>query len=85
MTEPRDMVCGHTKYEGCPPCPCGRAVLDAWFAGQLIERATIDYEAAAEALWTWPAGQSEPSPAMKARYAKDARRAVDAAVGEETP
>jgi hypothetical protein len=40
-----------------------------------------DYDAAARALWSWPPGQSEPSAAMKARYAKDARRAVNAALG----
>ena len=66
----------HRKRSGWYSCECGAS--SAWHETKPVEP---DYEAAAESLWTWPAGQSEPSPAMKARYTKDARRAVDAALG----
>lgn len=77
MTGLRDMVCGHTKYEGCPPCPCERAVLDAWFAGQLIERATIDYEYILD--WAVDVGGLNYRPDME-----EIKDVVVAAVGEET-
>ena len=72
----RDTVCGHTKYEGCPPCPCDREVLEAWHNGELIERVSLDYEAAAKALW--PYFPKEKRDALQKRLAK---KGVDAALG----
>jgi hypothetical protein len=35
------MICGHTKFEGSPPCPCDRDTVSLADYGVLKERARI--------------------------------------------